>query len=130
MSDIGGGNSAFDGRFFDIESRGALLVFAFLVALLVWRATGRELPRWPATLLVIAALVLGPGIAIYWQAVYPSANGIEGAGRFVFGGAITVGNALLAGLGAFALLRRQARWVAFTPAALAVSFWLVFLFGG
>jgi len=129
MSDIGGGNSAFDGRFFDIERTGAILVFAFLLALLAWRTTGRELPRWPATVLVIAALVLGPGISVYWQAAYPSANGIEGAGRFIVGGAATLGNAMLAGLGAFALLDRRARWVALTPGGLVVAFWLLFLFG-
>ena len=130
MSDIGGGNSAFDGRFFDIERTGAVLVFAFLLALFAWRSAGRELPRWPVAVLVVAALVLGPGISVYWQAAYPSANGIEGAGRFIIGGAATLGNAMLAGLGAFALLDRRARWIAVMPGALVVAFWLLFLFGG
>jgi hypothetical protein len=127
MSDIGGGNSAFDSRFFAIESAGAVLVLLTLLALLAWRAFGSQLPRWPAALLVGAAIVLGPGIAIYWQAAYPSANGIEGAGRFVFGGAATLGNATLAGAGAFALLERRMRWLAFAAAALVTAYWLLFL---
>lgn len=127
MSDIGGGNSAFDVRFFEIESVGAIFIVGVLVALLGWRALGRGLPRWPAALLVIVAIVLGPAIAVYWQTAYPSANGIEGAGRFVFGGAATLGNALFAGLGAFALLERRARWVALTPAAMVILFWVTFL---
>ncbi len=127
MSDIGGGNSAFDVRFFQIEGAGAILVLVFLMALLAWRGLGCRLPRWPEALLVVAALVLGPGIAIYWQAAYPSANGIEGAGRFLFGGAATLGNATLAGLGAFALLERRLRWVALAPAGMALVFWMLFL---
>ncbi|MEI9952390.1 MAG: hypothetical protein WDO74_26260 [Pseudomonadota bacterium] len=127
MSDIGGGNSAFDDRFLDIERAGVILVLVFLLALLAWRGVGYRLPRWPAALLVVAALVLGPGIAIYWQAAYPSANGIEGAGRFLFGGAATLGNATLAGLGAFALLERRVRWVALAPAGMAIVFWVLFL---
>ncbi len=127
MSDIGGGNSAFDVRFFDIERVGAMLLLVFLLALLAWRGLGYRLPRWPAALLVVAALVLGPGIAIYWQAAYPSANGIEGAGRFLFGGAATLGNATLAGLGAFALLERSVRWLALAPAGMVIVFWVLFL---
>jgi len=130
MSDIGGGNSAFDGRFFALEKVGASSVLLFLLALIAWRITGRELPRWPATVLVIAAFVLGPGISVYWQVAYPSANGIEGAGRFMIGGAVTLGNAVLAGMGAFALLDRRSGWVAFMPAALVTVFWLLFLFAG
>ena len=127
MSDIGGGNSGFDARFFAIESAGAVLVLLCLLALFVWRSLGHQLPRWSAALLVIAAVVLGPGIAIYWQAAYPSANGIEGAGRFVIGGAATLGNATLAGLGAFALLDRRVRWLALAPAGLTMAYWLFFL---
>ena len=54
---------------------------------------------------------------MYWQAAYPSANGIEGVGRLVIGGAATLGNALLASLGAFALLGRRAQWVRSCPPA-------------
>jgi len=104
-----------------------MAVLAFLAALLVWRFLRPELPRWPAVVLIVAAVVLGPGIATYWQIAYPSANGIEGAGRFVFGGAATLGNAVLAGLGAFALLERRVRWVALVPAGMVIAFWLVFL---
>jgi|SRR6187402_1315071 len=127
MSDIGGGNTAFDGRFFAIEGAGAILILVFLLALVAWRASGHGLPRWPAALLVVAAVALGPGIAIYWQTAYPSANGIEGAARFLFGGAATLGNAVLAGLGAFALLARRGRWLALAPAGLVIVFWVLFL---
>jgi hypothetical protein len=128
MSDIGGGNGGFDARFFAIESVGAILILLFVVVLIAWRGfRGYELPRWPALVLVVAALVLGPGISVYWQIAYPSANGIEGAGRFIFGGAPTLGNAAFAGLGAFAMLDRRARWLAFAPAGLVIAFWLAFL---
>src|SRR6478735_9690127 len=120
MSDIGGGSSAFDERFFAIESRGALVVLASFLLLLAWRSF-RQLPRWPAALLISAALALGPGIAIYWQVAYPSANGIEGAGRLVFGGGATLGNATLAGLGAFVLLEPGKRWLAVAPAGLVIG---------
>jgi hypothetical protein len=127
MSDIGGGNSAFDARFLEIEGAGAIFVVLFLLALIAWRGLGYRLPRWPAALLMIAALVLGPGIAIYWQAAYPSANGIEGAGRLILGGAATLGNATFAGVGAFALLGRRLRWLALAPAGMAIVFWVLFL---
>jgi hypothetical protein len=130
MSDIGGGNSAFDARFFDIEQAGAIFVLVFLLGLLVWRCLGHQLPRWPAAVLVLAAFVLGPGISVYWQAAYPSASGIEGAGRFMLGGAVTLGSAMFAGLGAFALLDRRLHWVALAPAGLVVVFWVLFLLGG
>ena len=88
MSDIGGGNSAFDARFFAIELIGAVLVVVFLLTLFAWRDLG-PLPRWPGLVLLVAALALGPGMPIYWQVAYPSANGIEGAGRLIFGGPAT-----------------------------------------
>lgn len=128
MSDIGGGNSGFDARFFEIERTGAIVVSLFLLCLLAWRYLRRRaLPRWPSTALVVAAIVLGPGISIYWQTAYPSANGIEGAGRFVFGGAATLGNAMLAGLGALAMLDRRLRWIALAPVGAVIAFWLLFL---
>lgn len=129
MSDIGGGNSGFDGMFFTISAAGALLVLLFTLVLLAWRnLRGRDLPRWPSVVLVVAAIVLGPGLSIYWQAAFPSANGIEGAGRFIFGGACTLGNATFAGLSAFMMLDPRSRWVAVAPAGLVIVFWLSFLF--
>jgi len=128
MSDIAGGNSDFDATFFQLEKVGALLLLAFLLALFVRRRLVPTLPGWPAAVLVVAALVLGPGVSMYWQSAYPSANGIEGAGRFLIGGALTLGNAMLGGAGAFVLLEGRARWVALAPAAADVMFWLVFLF--
>lgn len=100
----------------------------FLIALLAWRRVRRrELPGWPPVALVVAAVALGPGIAVYWQVAYPSANGIEGAGRFLLGGAATLGNATLAGVGALPLLEPRVRWVALAPAGFVVAFWLLFL---
>ena len=128
MSDIGGGNGGFDARFFQLETEGAILILLFLVALIAWRwFRESDLPRWPSAVLVGAALVLGPGISVYWQAAYPSANGIEGAGRVIFGAPVTLGNAVFAGLGAFAMLDRRVRWVALVPAGVVIAFWLVFL---
>lgn len=129
MSDIGGGNSGFDGTFFTISAAGAVLVLLFTLALVAWRyLRGRALPPWPSVALVVAATVLGPGLSIYWQAAFPSANGIEGAGRFIFGGACTVGNATFAGLSAFVMLEPRRRWAAVAPAGVVIAFWLAFLF--
>ncbi|MEO6602778.1 MAG: hypothetical protein ABIQ16_23040 [Polyangiaceae bacterium] len=126
MWDIGGGNSGFDDRFFAIEIAGAVLVVMFLLALFAWRSAG-PLPRWPAVVLLLAALALGPGMSIYWQAAYPIANGIEGAGRLILGAPATLANATLAGLGAFALLDGRARWISLVPPVLVIGFWLLFL---
>jgi hypothetical protein len=129
MSDIGAGNSAFDAIFFMISATGALLVLLSTLVLLAWRKLrGRDLPRWPSVALVVAAILLGPGLSIYWQAAFPSANGIEGAGRFIFGGTATLGNATFAGLSAFVMLDRRVRWVALAPAGLVIAFWVSFLF--
>lgn len=129
MSDIGGGNGGFDEVFFRISEAGAIVVLLFLLMLLVWRHfRARDLPRWPSAALIVAAIVLGPGISIYWQSAYPSANGIEGAGRFIFGGAVTLGNATLAGVGALPMLDQRWRWVALVPAGIVILFWLLFLF--
>ncbi len=128
MSDIGGGNGGFDATFFVLEGAGAILIFLFLVALTAWRRSrGSDLPRWPSAMLVVAAVVLGPVIAVYWQTAYPSANGIEGAGRFVLGGAATLGNSSFAGLSAFTMLDRRVRWLALAPAGFVIAFWLLFL---
>ena len=129
MWDIGGGNSGFDAMFFRVSAIGALLLLLSTLALLTWRSLrGRDLPRWPSVALLVVGVVLGPGLSIYWQAAFPSANGIEGAGRFIFGGAWTLGNATFAGLSAFAMLDRRSRWVAFAPAGLVIAFWVSFLF--
>jgi len=129
MSDIGGGNSGFDAMFLRISQTGALLVLLFSLVLIAWRYVGgRNLPRWPAAALMVVAIALGPALSIYWQVAYPSANGIEGAGRFVFGGAWTLANASFAGLGALTMLERRRRWVALAPAGAVIAFWLSFLF--
>src|ERR1041384_1706860 len=129
MSDIGGGNGGFDEAFFRISATGAIVVLLFLPMLLVWRHfRARDLPRWPSVALIVAATVLGPGISLYWQIGDPSANGIEGAGRFVVGGAATLGSSMLAGLGALPMLEQRSRWVAFMPAGSVLVFWLIFLF--
>ena len=128
MSDIQGGNSGFDEAFFRISATGAIVVMLLLLILFVWRHfRARELPRWSAVALIVAAIVLGPGISIYWEVEYPSANGLERAGRFVLGGAATLGNAMLAGLGALPMLEQRVRWVALVPAGFVIVFWLFFL---
>jgi len=48
----------------------------------------------------------------------------------VFGGDATLGNALLAGLGAFVMLERGKRLLAVAPAGAVIGYWLLFLVAG
>jgi hypothetical protein len=88
MSDIGGGGSFFDGVFLAAEAFGILLWFASLP--LLWR------PRrsFEAMALTIVVVLTG-AMPVIWSLAFPPENGLDGAGRIVFGIPLTVANAIL-----------------------------------
>ena len=115
-----------DTVFFTIEALAGFVLLPCLISLLGSRREPRGLQlraaRWPAALLVVAAFVLGPGIAVLWLIVFQAPGFLEGVLGLFFGLPAAIVNALLAGFSAFVLLERRVRWLALLPAGLAVAF--------
>jgi hypothetical protein len=91
-----GGN--FDQTFFILE----LVALACGLAALFG---GRALGAWAAWFAAAAAL-LSVGTLAYWYVVYPPSNGIDGAGRLLFGVPAIIVNLLLAGIALVRYMRR------------------------
>jgi hypothetical protein len=90
MSDIGGaGNGAFDAMFFLLQKIG-LGLWVLLLPLL-W------FPRraWNGLAVGLAVVLVG-ALPAYWTFRFPRSDGLEGAGRFIFGGPFILANAVCA----------------------------------
>ena len=125
MSDIGGaGNDAFDAMFSKLEYGGVpLLIGVFLLALFA----PLKLRSWLSYVLLVLGVALGIGVPLYWNIEYPATNGLEGAGRLIFGAPFSVLDAVLASIAVVLLRPRGQRLIAIGPAAGAVLVWLPML---
>ncbi len=124
MSDIGGpDNSAFDAAFFSVE---AFAVVLLLVAAIGSKIAVKEPPRWGTWVALGFGLLLGTALPVFWNTAFPPSSGIEGAGRFLLGGGISLLNALLAGACLLAIGTRFR--LAHTPVTACIAYWVLFLF--
>ena len=93
MSDIGpiAENNQMDGLFFGLEGVGVVL---WLIGLAVARSVpaAATRPAWGF------ALLLGVGLPAFWNIVLPAPEVFTALGRILFGGAISLVNALLAAI--------------------------------
>jgi predicted membrane-bound spermidine synthase len=123
--DIDGfGGAAFDARFFRIELVGmGVLGVIFAVALFVWFFALSELPSQMSVLVLLIGVFLGVLVPFYWNANH-SVNNLGGLGRLLAGAPLSVGNGVLASIGALALMPRGRRALALVPVAGAVLVWL------
>jgi len=127
MSDIGGaGNGAFDLPFLVLE------VLALLGSLVLAVAARRSAVPNPtlAGVQVIVGFVAGVGLPLLWNTVWPIHDGIEGAGRFILGGAASGLNALAcaAGCGFSPKLSVPAKLVnGVLQLAATSTYWVAFL---
>lgn len=129
MSDISGGagNNGFDLAFFALE------IVALLASLVLAWIGGRRGPGKPGLvpIQIGIGLVASAIVPMVWNVGWPAANGLEGAGRVLLGGAASGLNAVVCAVAcAFSprLSRGGKLFNAITQLAAAAGYWGLFLF--
>lgn len=122
-------NAAFDGVYLALEGAGAL---SWIVALLMLAAAKPSVPMLRGGVAVQLALCVA--LPAIWLVGFPVRNGIEGAGRVLFGAPASIVTGML-GVAWLALAGRkagqgawQSAWPGVAAVAACVLGWTVFLF--